>query len=467
MCPEATVSEAHFVEELKAGLQSGDRVKLGLLIDELPQISPTTLRRVVFELARSHHASAGAFLAALISCLPTLDSNATIVRAFVDKLCAHPEVIGGDNSDVIADAVQRIVTDTAVELAQAQRLLQLFGRLANDHAIELLDCAMRCAHATLRNEARAIVAQAGRAVIPKMLDNLDHSEPDYLIPSLSILGDLAASEAIDPIRRLLGRREIDENVRFAAYETLGRIPHPKSALALVIGLGDPSLSVATAAAAAAETSQSDRVLAGLRNAVGTSDGAELEHLAEVLLNGQAKTLCRALLDNRAFADAAARVAARHPSEITSELGLAQQTISQTKRSAGEVWAIDDSALVLRLYGNALRQLGHAHRLFQDPLEAIEAFSNSPEPLLIFVDLNMPQLTGIELVRRLRQSSPAPMVLVTAQADAMDLEHARQAGVTEIFNKPFDKTLLGRAIDSLAHNRGQRDSPTPSIRSRKR
>ncbi|MCA1743820.1 MAG: response regulator, partial [Desulfovibrionales bacterium] len=69
-------------------------------------------------------------------------------------------------------------------------------------------------------------------------------------------------------------------------------------------------------------------------------------------------------------------------------------------------------------------------------------SNKPE--IVFTDLNMPDMTGIDLIGGIRQIytiKQLPIVMVTTQNETQDNEDARKAGVNDIAFKPFSKQSL--------------------------
>ncbi|MFN2341985.1 MAG: response regulator, partial [Desulfonatronovibrio sp.] len=82
-------------------------------------------------------------------------------------------------------------------------------------------------------------------------------------------------------------------------------------------------------------------------------------------------------------------------------------------------------------------------LFEFPRKALEWLkSNKPE--IVFTDLNMPDMTGIDLIGGIRQIytiKQLPIVMVTTQNETQDNEDARKAGVNDIAFKPFSKQSL--------------------------
>lgn len=111
-------------------------------------------------------------------------------------------------------------------------------------------------------------------------------------------------------------------------------------------------------------------------------------------------------------------------------------------------AVDDSRMILKIYRNILYELGYEPVLFEFPAAALE-WLEEKKPAVLFTDLNMPEITGIELVEKARQCYPReelPIIMVTTQNEMQDNEAALAAGVNDILAKPFTAETLQAAIE---------------------
>jgi CheY-like chemotaxis protein len=82
-----------------------------------------------------------------------------------------------------------------------------------------------------------------------------------------------------------------------------------------------------------------------------------------------------------------------------------------------------------------------------------------KPDLIFTDLNMPDINGVELAKAVRQvysKEQLPIIMVTTQNECQDNEAAIKAGVNAILNKPFNERMLREAMQAQMVDR--RDNP---------
>jgi DNA-binding response OmpR family regulator len=80
-----------------------------------------------------------------------------------------------------------------------------------------------------------------------------------------------------------------------------------------------------------------------------------------------------------------------------------------------------------------------------------AIADRVEPGLVFLDVNMPGLDGVEVCRRLRADarfSTTPIVMLTAATQPEDVRRGLEAGASEYLTKPFSPVRLLTLIDTL-------------------
>jgi CheY-like chemotaxis protein len=74
-----------------------------------------------------------------------------------------------------------------------------------------------------------------------------------------------------------------------------------------------------------------------------------------------------------------------------------------------------------------------------------------EAILILSDINMPGMTGIELLRRIKSNSPAPppiVMMITAYGDKDNYDQAMALGADDFLNKPLDFNALKEKLSNL-------------------
>lgn len=115
----------------------------------------------------------------------------------------------------------------------------------------------------------------------------------------------------------------------------------------------------------------------------------------------------------------------------------------------EMVLIEDSLIDARITIESLKHCGIHHRLslFRDGADAIDflnregIYKKAPVPDVILLDLFLPDITGVELLRRLRDDailSGIPVVVLTSSDDGSDQQECEQLGVTSYIRKPFNE-----------------------------
>ena len=120
------------------------------------------------------------------------------------------------------------------------------------------------------------------------------------------------------------------------------------------------------------------------------------------------------------------------------------------RAVPLVLIADDDEDILTLVALRFRRSGLEVILARDGEEALELIqTRAPDAAVL--DIAMPKLTGLELVRRLRESEATkalPIVLLTARASDKDVELGLEAGADEYITKPFSPQDLYTCVQSV-------------------
>ena len=115
-----------------------------------------------------------------------------------------------------------------------------------------------------------------------------------------------------------------------------------------------------------------------------------------------------------------------------------------------VLVVDDSATMRRIIINTLQRIGYNDTVeAADGTEALERFDNSIGCVL--ADWNMPNMSGLELVRALRARSDTAgvkIIMVTTRSVREDIVQAAQAGVNNYVVKPFTPEVLKEKLDQV-------------------
>lgn len=330
-------------------------------------------------------------------------------------------------------------------------ILDALSRIQDDRALEKLSEALKSHHASIRNHAKTHLAALGPKAVPVLIKRLEDPDPDLRIHTLNLLGTIGDLSAAPSIRKLLHTEPANANVRFAAFEALGLLPLSKGAYFLTDGLSDPIDHVRVAAARAMEKNFHPVLSAGLKNLV--QDGVAAPRIVAALLEAEADRLVEALSEDASFRGLASELLENSHPDLQRHFASLLAPAREKDQRRLPVMAVDDSRMILSIYKNALFQIGYEPRLFEFPARALEALEKleKEKPALLVTDLNMPEITGIELARKVRRifsREELPILMVTTQGDLEDHAEAKEAGVDAIMLKPFTKETLKERIDSL-------------------
>jgi two-component system response regulator ChvI len=113
--------------------------------------------------------------------------------------------------------------------------------------------------------------------------------------------------------------------------------------------------------------------------------------------------------------------------------------------------VDDDRNILTSVSIALQQEGFITRVYADPQAALKAIGDNPPDLGVF-DIKMPGMDGIELLRRVRESSSVPVIFLTSKDDELDEALGLAMGADDYISKPFSQRLLIARIRAILRRR---------------
>jgi DNA-binding response OmpR family regulator len=119
--------------------------------------------------------------------------------------------------------------------------------------------------------------------------------------------------------------------------------------------------------------------------------------------------------------------------------VAQQTQS--------VLVVEDEASIASFVALYLKNAGYDVRTAANGAEALAAVGAS-QPSLIVLDLMLPDIDGIEICRRIRQSSDVPILMLTARDEDVDKIIGLEVGADDYMTKPFNPRELVARVKSI-------------------
>jgi two-component system response regulator FixJ len=121
-----------------------------------------------------------------------------------------------------------------------------------------------------------------------------------------------------------------------------------------------------------------------------------------------------------------------------------------------IFFVDDELKVRQVIAETLEQLSKRVTCFPRASDCIEQL-NSQKCDLLITDLKMPEMDGIELLRRARLIAPwVPVLILTGYGDVPTAVEAIKAGAADFIEKPLDKESFVRKVISLLPENGDHE-----------
>jgi len=119
--------------------------------------------------------------------------------------------------------------------------------------------------------------------------------------------------------------------------------------------------------------------------------------------------------------------------------------------------VDDDRNILTSVSIALQSEGYVTRVYSDGETALKALVDNP-PDLAVLDVKMPRMDGMELLRRLRERSAIPVIFLTSKDDELDEALGLAMGADDYIAKPFSQRLLLARIKAVLRRAEMRAIP---------
>ena len=119
--------------------------------------------------------------------------------------------------------------------------------------------------------------------------------------------------------------------------------------------------------------------------------------------------------------------------------------------------VDDDRNILTSVSIALQAEGFVTRVYSDGETALKALIDNP-PDLAVLDVKMPRMDGMELLRRIREKSALPVIFLTSKDDELDEALGLAMGADDYIAKPFSQRLLIARIRAVLRRTEMRALP---------
>src|SRR5437879_180820 len=133
--------------------------------------------------------------------------------------------------------------------------------------------------------------------------------------------------------------------------------------------------------------------------------------------------------------------------ITGLLAVSAAHSVSESRLMPTIALVDDDRNILTSVSIALEAEGYRIMTYTDGASALDGFKSSP-PDLAILDIKMPRMDGMELLRRLRQKSDMPVIFLTSKDEEIDELFGLKMGADDFIRKPFSQRLLVERVKAV-------------------
>ena len=126
-----------------------------------------------------------------------------------------------------------------------------------------------------------------------------------------------------------------------------------------------------------------------------------------------------------------------------------------------ILVVDDEPMVREVLARYLEKEGFAVQTAEDGEQALAAFESSP-PDLVLLDLMLPRIDGLEVLRRMRERNRSAVIMLTAKGEETDRVVGLELGADDYVTKPFSpREVVARVRAVLRRTTGQ-GAATPEV-----
>src|ERR1700744_2798819 len=118
----------------------------------------------------------------------------------------------------------------------------------------------------------------------------------------------------------------------------------------------------------------------------------------------------------------------------------------------QITLVDDDENIVTSVSLALESHGHTVKAYYDGATGLAALEGEP-PDLAILDVKMPRMDGMEVLRRLRRTSDIPVIILTSKDEEIDEILGFNLGADDYIHKPFSQRLLLERVKGVLRGAG--------------
>jgi len=127
----------------------------------------------------------------------------------------------------------------------------------------------------------------------------------------------------------------------------------------------------------------------------------------------------------------------------------------------KITLVDDDENIVASVSMALESHGHTVKSYYDGASGLAALEADP-PDLAILDVKMPRMDGMEVLRRLRQTSDLPVIILTSKDEEIDEILGFNLGADDYIHKPFSQRLLIERVKAVLRRARDGEDEDPAL-----
>jgi CheY-like chemotaxis protein len=339
--------------------------------------------------------------------------------------------------------------------------IEALAALDSPESLDYLTAKIHHKNPTARRLIHQSLADLGQKAVEPVAAMFESGNEDQKIMAANVLGFIGHKDAVDTLIRALERGGLEHNVCFAVYEALGEIRSMKALIRLLDSLPVEQDEAMLLAVLGALDKQVDpavgRNLAEKIKEIADNDPEQWQRILASVVQSHAVELFSVLAeDHDVGGDLLQRIKDSRDQETIrlfrvklTDLGDPRaEILSAEEAVAGEsgpsMLAVDDSGAMRNFYRAAAGDLGMSVTVAENGRVAWDLLQAGQRFDIMVVDMNMPEMDGIELTTRVRgedELKDMPIVMATTESEKSQALLAKKAGVNAFLIKPFKAEVL--------------------------
>lgn len=371
---------------------------------------------------------------------------------------------GEPGRDALCDYITS-ASDAGENILGIGLALTRLGSFTDEKTISFLTSHIHNENPTIRKIVHEQLIGIGEEALPVLETVFTDGDKDEKIMAANVLGLIGHKNGANVLTELLDSADtLESNLKFAAYEALGRIPSMRSIVGLTDGLSETDEMILISVITALNDIFNPGVAKMLIDGLG-KDTEQCQRILSAIVATRAEKLFGVICQEGSHLDAFIDllVASRNTDSIElfkeyletiegDKAAEALKKLSQSEGAGGDkrVLAADDSKAMIFFYTSAAAEMDVSLTTAEDGLQALNLLKAGEQFDLLITDLNMPNMDGIELVKEVRNTLKLdlPILMASTESEKSQTDLAREAGVTDFITKPFTKEVLKEKVDSL-------------------